>query len=58
MHLDRSILSLTFAGLCAGLPAQLAWQSSLDSALAAAAERKQPLLVALLVPGERDSDAI
>ena len=58
MHLDRSILSLTFAGLCAGLPAQLAWQSSLDAALAAAAERKQPLLVALLVPGERDSDAL
>jgi len=63
MHLDRTLLSLTFAGLCAGLPTGLAaqglaWKKSLDAALQAASDQQQVLLVAVLIPGERDSEAL
>ncbi|MFN3241253.1 MAG: hypothetical protein ACE37K_07030 [Planctomycetota bacterium] len=63
MHLDRTLLSLTFAGLLAGLAPglvgqELAWKRSLDEALQTAADQQQVLLVAILVPGERDSEAL
>lgn len=58
MTSNRPIASLTFAALCATLPAQLSWKSSLDQALAAAAEEQKVLLVAVLIPGERDSEAL
>ena len=58
MTRHSSLLSLSLAGLCAGLPAQLPWQRSLDAALQAASERQQVLLIAVLIPGERDSDAL
>ena len=55
----RPILqSLTLAFLCVGLPAQLPWKKSLDEALQAAADQQQVLLVAVMIPGERDSDAL
>ena len=58
MTSTRPLVSLTLAALCAGLPAQLNWKSSLDQALAAAAKEQQVLLVAVLIPGERDSEAL
>ena len=58
MQLNRTSLGLSAALLCGSLSAQLSWQPSLDAALAAAAESERALLVAILVPGERDSDAL
>ena len=58
MHPTRTLLSLSLAGLCAGLPAQLPWKTSLDAALQAAADKQQVMLIAILIPGERDSDAL
>lgn len=59
MHFDRTFLALTFAAACCSLPAQeLAWQKSLDAALQTAADQQQVLLIAVLVPGERDSEAL
>ncbi|MGC6486407.1 MAG: hypothetical protein ACON4Z_02080 [Planctomycetota bacterium] len=58
MHRHLRHLGLTILALCGGLSAQLSWQPSLEAARAAAAERNQPMLVAILVPGERDSDAL
>ena len=58
MTRHSALVRLSLAGLCASLPAQLPWQKSLDAALQAATERQQVLFVAVLIPGERDSDAL
>ena len=58
MQRESILAGLSALGLCAGLQAQLSWQPSLEAALAAAAQQQRPLLVAVLVPGERDSDAL
>jgi len=36
----------------------LQWKTSLDAALQAAADKQQVMLIAILIPGERDSDAL
>lgn len=59
--LNPNRLSVLAAALlcCAGAAAQgLPWQTSLDTALERAAANNQPLFVAVVMPGERGSDAV
>lgn len=53
------ILPLLFVWLLSGISAQeLAWQTSLAAALDFAKEKQRVLLIAVVMPGERDSDAV
>lgn len=55
------LLFATFAALCltaATSSQELAWQRSLDSALQLAQDKQRVLLVCVVMPGERDSDAL